>query len=70
MNDVFIKQCLDVLGKEDICSPVITLIYNIVNPYIYFSMFFIFLLFFGILSNTIILLFIWRQIQIQDKNNI
>ena len=67
MNNVFVKECLDLLGKEDICSPVITLIFNILNPYIYIVVFVVFLILTGIVSNTVILLMIWRQLYLEQN---
>jgi|LauGreSuBDMM15SN_2_FD.fasta_scaffold00608_4 hypothetical protein len=70
MNNVFIQQCIDLLQKDDICSPVITLIFNILNPYIYIVCFVVFLIFTGILSNTVILIVIWRQLCEERKRKI
>lgn len=68
MNNVFVKQCLELLGKDDICSPVITLIFNILNPYIYIVCLVVFLIFAGTISNTAILILIWRQLH--DERNL
>jgi hypothetical protein len=61
MHELFIKQCLDIIQKEAISSPVITLICNVINPYIYITIFVILVILFGILSNTIILILIWNR---------
>ena len=42
MKETILKQCLDVLKREDIkqelqlfCKPIIQIIFSIINPYIY-----------------------------------
>lgn len=70
MKEPIIQQCLDILKREDIkgelrtfCSPVIEFIFNIINPYIYISIFFIFLMFLMILAILILFILVLRNKQ-------
>jgi hypothetical protein len=68
MKETLIQQCLDILKREDIkyelksfCAPIINLILNVINPYIYITIFFIFLIFIMNLAILILLISILRN---------
>ena len=68
MKEPIIQQCLDILKREDIkyelksfCAPIINLILNVINPYIYITIFFIFLIFIMNLAILILLISILRN---------
>jgi len=52
MKEQIIQQCLDILKREDIkyelksfCGPVLEMIFNVINPYIYIIIFLVLLIF-------------------------
>jgi hypothetical protein len=68
MKETLIQQCLDILKREDIkyelksfCAPIINLILNVINPYIYITISFIFLIFIMNLAILILLISILRN---------
>jgi hypothetical protein len=68
MKEPIIQQCLDILKREDIkgelksfCGPVIDQIFNIINPYIYITIFLVFLIFIMILAILILLILVLRN---------
>lgn len=68
MKDAVIHQLLDVLKRKDIkdelkilCSPLITLFFNIINPYIYITLVLFFLIFILNLAILSVLLIILRN---------
>jgi len=68
MKDSLVKQCLDILKRDDIkyelkClfMPVIDLILLVINPYIYVIISIIFLMFVMILAILILLILILRN---------
>jgi hypothetical protein len=70
-----VHQCLAMLKQEDIkkeirilLSPLLEIIYNILNPYIYFCLIFVFVLFIMILANLILMIYILRFISNQPKH--
>ena len=63
-----LKQCLDILKREDVKNelkelfkPIINLILFEINPYIYIILILVFLIFIMILSNLVILISILRN---------
>ena len=68
MKETLVQQCLDILKREDIkqelkifCTPVIDVIFNEVNFYIYITIFLVFLIFIMILAILILLILILRN---------
>jgi hypothetical protein len=68
MKESLIQQCLDILKREDIkyelksfCTPVIDLILNFINPYIYISLMIVFFLLISNLAILILLVTIMRN---------
>lgn len=68
MKETILKQCLDVLKREDIkqelqlfCKPIIQIIFSIINPYIYIIITLVFIIFLMILAILILLLLILRN---------
>ena len=68
MKEPIIQQCLDILKREDIkgelksfCGPVIDQIFNIINPYIYITIFLVFLIFIMILAILILIILVLRN---------
>lgn len=75
MKDSLIQQCLDILKRDDIkgelksfCSPVIELIFNIINPYIYITLFLVFLIFIMILVILVLLILVLRNKSLMPKS--
>ena len=66
MKEAIIKQCLDLLKKDDtksqiktICEPILEILFEIINPYIdiiIFLLLLIFILLLGILTLLILLI--------------
>jgi hypothetical protein len=74
MKDSIIQQCLDILKREDIknelkilFTPILDLVLNEINPYIYITVTLVFLIFIMILAILIILIFLLRNKQIITK---
>jgi hypothetical protein len=74
MKESLIRQCLDVLNREDIkyelksfCSPVIELLLNFINPYIYITLFLVFIIFVINLAILILLVVILRNKSFFDR---
>lgn len=74
MKDSLIKQCLDILKKEDIknelktlFTPVLDFVLYEINPYIYLTVGLVFLIFIMILAILIILIFMLRNKQLINK---
>jgi len=68
MKKTIIQHCLEILKREDIkselqtiCSPLIQLIFNIVNPYIYITLFLVFLIFVIIFINLMLLIYLFQK---------
>ena len=68
MKEQIIQQCLDILKREDIkyelksfCGPVLEMIFNIINPYIYIIIFLVLLIFIMILLILILLILVLRN---------
>jgi hypothetical protein len=75
MKTSLVQQCLSMLKQEDIkkeirilLSPLLEIIYNILNPYIYFCLIFVLVLFIMILANLILMIYILRFISNQPKH--
>ena len=67
MKDTLVQQCLDILKRDDIkkefkmlLKPIIDLILNEINPYIYMILFMVFIIFLMILTILLILIYIIR----------
>ncbi len=74
MKDSLVKQCLDILKREDIknefkmlLKPIIDFILYEINPYIYMTVALVFLIFVMILVILIILIMILRNKQVLQK---
>ena len=74
MKEPIIQQCLDILKREDIKSelktffnPVIDMIFDIINPYIYITIFLVFLIFIMILAILILLILVLRNKSLISK---
>lgn len=74
MKDTLVKQCLDILKRDDIrdefkmlLKPVIDFILYEINPYIYITVALVFLIFVMILAILVILIIILRNKQIITK---
>lgn len=74
MKESLIKQCLDILKKEDIknelktlFTPVLDFVLYEINPYLYITITVVFVIFIMILAILIILIFMLRNKQIIDK---
>jgi hypothetical protein len=71
MKDTIVRQCLDILKREDIKNemknlfcPVLDYVLCELNPYIYIIISLIFLVFILILANLILLIFVLKNKQI------
>ena len=71
MKDTIVRQCLDILKREDIKNeikdlfrPILDYVLCELNPYIYITISLIFLVFILILANLILLIFVLRNRQI------
>ena len=74
MKDSLVKQCLDILKRDDIknefkmlLKPIIDFILYEINPYIYITVFLVFLIFIMILAILVILIILLRNKQIITK---
>ena len=74
MKDTLVRQCLDILKREDIknefkmlLKPIIDFILYEINPYIYITVTLVFLIFIMILVILIILILLLRNKQIITK---
>jgi hypothetical protein len=74
MKDSLAKQCLDILQRDDVkneikilFAPVLDLVLNIINPYIYIIVSLVFLIFLMILAILVILIMLLRNKQIITK---
>jgi hypothetical protein len=74
MKDSLVKQCLDVLKREDIknefksvFNPILEFVLCEINPYIYVIMTLVFLIFIMILAILIIVICLLRNKQIINK---
>jgi hypothetical protein len=74
MKDTLVKQCLDILKRDDIknefkalLKPIIDFILYEINPYIYITVFLVFLIFIMILVILIILITLLRNKQLLNK---
>jgi hypothetical protein len=72
MKDSLVQQCLDILKREDvkneiktISKPLIDFIMYEINPYVYITVIFVFLIF---IMNLAILIILLRNKQIINKN--
>jgi hypothetical protein len=68
MKETLIQQCLDILKRDDIkyelksfCSPLINLILNFINPYIYITLSLVLIIFIMNLAIIILLILILRN---------
>jgi hypothetical protein len=74
MKDSIVKQCLEILKRDDIknefkmlLSPVIDFILYEINPYIYMIITLVFIIFLMILAILVILILLLRNKQILNK---
>jgi hypothetical protein len=74
MKESIIQQCLDILKREDIkyevksfCAPLIDLILNFINPYIYICLMIIFFLLISNLAILTLLVTILRNKTVTDR---
>jgi hypothetical protein len=68
MKEPIIQQCLDILKREDIkselksfCGPIIQMIFEFINPYIYITLFLVFFIFIMILAILTLLILMLRN---------
>jgi len=68
MKETLIQQCLEILRRDDIkyelktfCSPLVNLLLNFINPYIYITLSLIILLFIMNLAIIILLILLLRN---------
>ena len=74
MKDSIVKQCLEILKRDDIknefkmlLSPIIDFILYEINPYIYMIITLVFIIFLMILAILVILILLLRNKQILNK---
>ena len=74
MKDSLVKQCLEILKRDDIknefkllLSPVIDFILYEINPYIYMIITLVFIIFLMILAILVILILLLRNKQLLNK---
>jgi len=74
MKDSLVKQCLEILKRDDIknefkllFSPVINFILYEINPYIYMIITLVFIIFLMILAILVILILLLRNKQLLNK---
>jgi len=67
-NNLIIQQCIDLLRQEDLkyeikvfLEPIISMLFNILNPYIYVFLIINILMFVMVLSILILLVIGWRR---------
>ena len=67
-NNLIIQQCIDLLRQEDLkyeikvfLEPIISMLFNILNPYIYVFLIINILMFVMVLSILILLMIGWRR---------
>ena len=68
MKETLIQQCLDILKRDDIkyelksfCAPLINLLLNFINPYIYITLSLVLIIFIMNLAIIILLILILRN---------
>ncbi len=74
MKDTLVKQCLDILKRDDVkneCKmlfkPLLDFVLYEINPYIYITVALIFMIFVMILAILILLIIILRNKQLMNK---
>jgi len=74
MKDSLVKQCLEILKRDDIknefkllLSPIIDFILYEINPYIYMIITLVFIIFLMILAILVILILLLRNKQLLNK---
>lgn len=74
MKEPIIQQCLDILKRDDIktelktfCSPIIQLVFDVIQPYIYITLFLVFSIFIMILAILTLLILALRNKSLISK---
>jgi len=74
MKETLVQQCVDILKRDDIkyelrmlFKPIVNLILNEINPYIYITIILVFLIFIMILAILILLIFVLRNKSLIQK---